>query len=113
MIIAHPERYKAIQEDPSLAEGLLRMGCKLQASADFIEGAGWVASAVRSCTFDLQPVHPTSQVTRTSPALRAAGASEADVSDAREARRFLGCGRLPCGCRGEKRIMLNCSFADI
>ena len=38
VIIAHPERYLAIQQDVSLAERLVRMGCKLQASADFVKG---------------------------------------------------------------------------
>ena len=38
VIIAHPERYRAIQENIELARRLLRMGCKLQASADFIAG---------------------------------------------------------------------------
>ncbi len=38
VIIAHPERYRAIQQDVSLAEELADMGCDLQASADFIEG---------------------------------------------------------------------------
>lgn len=38
VIIAHPERYRAIQEDIELAERLVRMGCRLQASADFISG---------------------------------------------------------------------------
>ncbi len=38
VIIAHPERYKAIQRDPSLARSLRRMGCSLQASADFVAG---------------------------------------------------------------------------
>lgn len=38
VIIAHPERYRAIQKDTSLARRLLDMGCKLQASADFIVG---------------------------------------------------------------------------
>ena len=38
VIIAHPERYRAIQQDIGLAENLIRMGCKLQASADFIVG---------------------------------------------------------------------------
>lgn len=38
VIIAHPERYRAIQEDISLAHRLVRMGCKLQASSDFING---------------------------------------------------------------------------
>ena len=38
VIIAHPERYKAIQQDVSIAERLVRMGCKLQASADFVAG---------------------------------------------------------------------------
>ena len=38
VIIAHPERYRAIQEDIEIAERLVKMGCKLQASADFIKG---------------------------------------------------------------------------
>ncbi len=38
VIIAHPERYHAIQENTDLAVRLLRMGCKLQASADFVAG---------------------------------------------------------------------------
>lgn len=38
VIIAHPERYRAIQEDASLAQRLVRMGCELQASADFVRG---------------------------------------------------------------------------
>ncbi|WP_293818011.1 CpsB/CapC family capsule biosynthesis tyrosine phosphatase [uncultured Parolsenella sp.] len=38
VIIAHPERYHAIQKDISLAERFVDMGCKLQASADFIAG---------------------------------------------------------------------------
>lgn len=38
VIIAHPERYHAIQEDITVAERLMKMGCKLQASADFIAG---------------------------------------------------------------------------
>ncbi|WP_321972603.1 tyrosine-protein phosphatase [Paratractidigestivibacter sp.] len=38
VIIAHPERYRAIQKDIQIARDLVRMGCKLQASADFIAG---------------------------------------------------------------------------
>lgn len=38
VIIAHPERYKAIQENTEIAYGLVEMGCKLQASADFVAG---------------------------------------------------------------------------
>ncbi|MGI6106222.1 MAG: tyrosine-protein phosphatase [Raoultibacter sp.] len=38
VIIAHPERYLAIQEDVEIARDLVRMGCKLQASADFVAG---------------------------------------------------------------------------
>lgn len=38
VIIAHPERYDAIQRDVSLADELVRMGCKLQVSTDFIAG---------------------------------------------------------------------------
>lgn len=38
VIIAHPERYQAIQEDVQVARNLVKMGCKLQASADFVAG---------------------------------------------------------------------------
>ncbi|MGN0261929.1 MAG: tyrosine-protein phosphatase [Eggerthellaceae bacterium] len=38
VIIAHPERVFAIQENISLAQRLVQMGCKLQASGDFISG---------------------------------------------------------------------------
>lgn len=38
VIIAHPERYRAIQENVEVARRLVNMGCKLQASADFIKG---------------------------------------------------------------------------
>lgn len=38
VIIAHPERYRAIQEDIEIARDLVRMGCKLQVSADFVAG---------------------------------------------------------------------------
>lgn len=38
VIIAHPERYRAIQEDVEIAYDLVRMGCKLQLSTDFISG---------------------------------------------------------------------------
>lgn len=38
VIIAHPERYIAIQRDITLAEELVHMGCELQASTDFIAG---------------------------------------------------------------------------
>lgn len=38
VIIAHPERYAAIQQDIELARHLVRLGCELQASADFIAG---------------------------------------------------------------------------
>lgn len=38
VIIAHPERCRAIQHDIGLAEQLVRMGCTLQASCDFIDG---------------------------------------------------------------------------
>lgn len=38
IIIAHPERYLAIQEDLELARRLVDMGCKLQLSTDFIKG---------------------------------------------------------------------------
>lgn len=38
VIIAHPERYTAIQKDIGLARELVNMGCRLQASTDFIKG---------------------------------------------------------------------------
>ena len=38
VIIAHPERYVAIQKDFGIARELVHMGCKLQASTDFIRG---------------------------------------------------------------------------
>lgn len=38
VIIAHPERYHAIQQDIQVARDLVRMGCRLQASADFVAG---------------------------------------------------------------------------
>lgn len=38
VIIAHPERYRIIQNDLEYARRLIRLGCKLQASADFVQG---------------------------------------------------------------------------
>lgn len=38
VVIAHPERYRAIQKDLQIARDLVESGCKLQASADFIAG---------------------------------------------------------------------------
>lgn len=38
VIIAHPERYRAIQRNPDLAQRLVDQGCLLQASSDFITG---------------------------------------------------------------------------
>ena len=38
VIIAHPERYRAIQGDVEVARRLVKMGCKLAASADFVAG---------------------------------------------------------------------------
>ena len=38
VIIAHPERCKAIQDDIDIAKRLVGKGCKLQASADFVKG---------------------------------------------------------------------------
>ena len=38
VIIAHPERYIAIQKDIGIARELVNMGCKLQVSTDFIAG---------------------------------------------------------------------------
>lgn len=38
VIVAHPERYRAVQQDVDVAERLVELGCKLQASADFVAG---------------------------------------------------------------------------
>ena len=38
VIIAHPERYRAVQEDIEVARRLVKQGCKLCVSADFIAG---------------------------------------------------------------------------
>ena len=38
VIVAHPERYRAIQQNTDIAVRLVRMGCRLQASADFVAG---------------------------------------------------------------------------
>ncbi len=38
VVIAHPERYLALQKDLELAEMFVRMGCKLQLSANFVAG---------------------------------------------------------------------------
>lgn len=38
VIIAHPERYVAVQKNIGIARELVNMGCKLQASTDFIAG---------------------------------------------------------------------------
>lgn len=38
VIIAHPERYRAIQKNLDIADRLVSMGCSLQVSADFLGG---------------------------------------------------------------------------
>ena len=38
VIIAHPERYLAVQKDISIAERLVEMGCVLQCSSDHLHG---------------------------------------------------------------------------
>lgn len=38
VIIAHPERYRAVQDDIEVARRLVQQGCKLCASADFVAG---------------------------------------------------------------------------
>ena len=38
IVIAHPERYSAVQQDINVARELVAMGCTLQLSADFIAG---------------------------------------------------------------------------
>ncbi|MCL2807819.1 MAG: phosphoesterase [Coriobacteriia bacterium] len=44
VIIAHPERYEAIQQDINLAHDLVRWGAALQVSADYIVGGRTGAS---------------------------------------------------------------------
>lgn len=74
VIIAHPERYRAIQEDVEVARGLVKMGCKLQASADFIAAVAWEPSAsppsacsTRTCTRTSQAMRIGWSTTATSP----------------------------------------------
>ena len=57
VIIAHPERYRAVQKDVSVAERLVDMGCKLQASATLLPAVALVARksrhsacSIRTCT---------------------------------------------------------------
>ena len=38
VVIAHPERYLAVQGNLDIAADLVRMGCELQVSADFLNG---------------------------------------------------------------------------
>ncbi len=38
VIVAHPERYKYIQKNIDAGKRLIELGCKLQASADFVKG---------------------------------------------------------------------------
>ena len=38
VIVAHPERYKYIQKNIDAGTRLIELGCKLQASADFVKG---------------------------------------------------------------------------
>lgn len=38
IVIAHPERYKPVQEDIDVAREMREMGCRLQLSANFVEG---------------------------------------------------------------------------
>ena len=39
VIIAHPERYKAVQDNLDIAYEMKEMGCRLQLSANFVEGS--------------------------------------------------------------------------
>ncbi len=45
VIIAHPERYRYVQEDIDVAWGFVDQGCQLQLSADFIDGGLFSARA--------------------------------------------------------------------
>ena len=49
VIIAHPERYLAVQKDISIAERLVEMGCVLQCSSDYLHG-GRLGRAKRPAT---------------------------------------------------------------
>ena len=48
VVIAHPERDQAIQKRPELARELMGMGCRLQASADFLTGGRGAGTAKRT-----------------------------------------------------------------
>ena len=52
VIVAHPERYRAVQKNPEVAERLVRMGCTLQASADYIDGGRLGAERVPASEFE-------------------------------------------------------------
>ena len=39
IVIAHPERYKPVQEDLDVAREMREMGCRLQLSANFVKGS--------------------------------------------------------------------------
>ena len=50
-VIAHPERYRAIQKDPSRAELFEQMGCVVQVNADSVRGRA--GSRARQCSLSL------------------------------------------------------------
>ena len=68
VIIAHPERYTAIQRDISIAEELVHMGCRLHVckyQPTSSKVVVWAASAGRRYACSRPVFTPTSRVTRT------------------------------------------------
>ena len=76
VVIAHPERYRAIQADLALAERLVSLGCVLQCSASFL---------------GLGPLNP---VRRTARRLMRAGLCDRVASDAHRPEDYALLGRL-------------------
>ena len=75
VIVAHPERYRAVQKNPEVAERLVRMGCTLQASADYIDGGRLAARRSTRRSSSLWACTATSRATRTTPGTTAACAA--------------------------------------
>ena len=83
VIIAHPERYLAVQEDVEVARELVRMGCKLQASADFVAGGRMARNESRQRSCSRRTCTATLQATRiewsiTTASLRRGGHTDAE-----------------------------------
>lgn len=64
VIIAHPERYVAIQKDLSLARELADMGCRCRCRRTSSKVDGWVVSDVRRCACSRRGSIPMRQATR-------------------------------------------------